>query len=123
MQGGFEPEDEELVISFSSQNIIELTPDQVLARGNAKQWTVNEVREWDRVNLGVELPDDKELEAEKELQQTLAKNSQDIKDNTKKEHKNKFEAIYKNTKKKERKCKMCKEGQHAFCSKRGCTCQ
>jgi len=123
IQGGFDPEVEEIVIGFSSQNIIELTPDQVLARGNAKQWTVKEVRDWDRINLGVELPDDKGLEAEKEMQDTLAKNSQDIKDKVKKEHNNKFEAIYKSTKKKERKCKMCKEGQHAFCSKRGCTCQ
>jgi len=123
IQGGFDPEIEELEIGFASQNIIELEPEQVLNRVNSKLWTTKEGREWDRTNLGQELGDDKGLEAEKEMQDTIAKNSQDIKDQVKKEHKNKFEAIYRSTKKKERKCKMCKEGQHAFCSKRGCTCQ
>ena len=123
IQGGFDPEAEETEISFASQNIIELTPDQVQGRGTTKMWTVSEVRDWDRTNLGVELPEDDELEAEKELQMTIAKNSQDIKDKVKKEHNNKFNEIHKNTKKKEKICKMCRESQHAFCSKRGCTCQ
>ena len=115
IQNGFDPESEEIRVGFQSQNVIELTPDQVKDRVNSKQWTVTEGREWDRQNLGVELPDDDGIEADREMQQIIAKNAQNIK---KEKFNNKF-----TENKKLRKCKMCKEGQHAFCSKRGCQCQ
>jgi len=52
------------------------------------------------------------------MQQTIATNAAEIK----KEHINKFnlEAISQVKPKPIKKCTMCKEGQHAFCSKRGC---
>jgi len=112
IQGGFDPEDEELEVSFASQNIIELTPDQVQGRGATGMWTKSEVREWDRTNLGVELPDDDEIAAEADMQKTIANNAMDIKKQVKKEAMDK----------KIIKCKMCKENQHAFCSHRRCKC-
>lgn len=67
-QNGFNTEKAKLQIAFTTQNIIELTPDQVLSRATAKIWSINEIREWDRVNLGVELPDDDKIEQDAEEQ-------------------------------------------------------
>jgi len=121
MQNGFNPEKVELKISFAVQNIIEMTPDQVKARGDSGLWTKKEVRDWDRENLGVELPDDDDIQAQADMQQTVAANAAEIK----KEYINQqnLEAISKVKAKSIKKCTMCKEGQHAFCSKRGCQCQ
>ena len=65
-QNGKDPEGEELEVSFTTQEIIKLQPQDVANRVEKKLWTVNEGREWDRTNLGVELPDDAQLEQEKE---------------------------------------------------------
>ena len=77
--------------------------------------TKNEAREWLRNNTGMELPDDDEITAQQDMQQTIAQNAQQIK---RENFVNKF-----NDNVKIRKCKMCKEHQHAFCTKRGCQCQ
>ena len=118
IQNGFDPEAEELEIGFSTQNVVELEVDQVINMANAKKISLNECRDWLRTNTGMELPDDKELEAdiqaEQDMQKTVADNAKKIKTE---QFKNKF------NENKIRRCKMCKEGQHAFCSKRGCQCQ
>jgi len=57
-QNGFDPDNEEIKLGFTTDNVIELTPDQVKDRVSTGQWSKNEGREWDRKNLGVELPDD-----------------------------------------------------------------
>lgn len=116
IQNGYEPEDEELEVAFTSQNIIELEVDQVLNMANSNKMSLNEFREWVRTNTGMELPDDKELQAhidsQQSLQQQVAKNADKIK---KEMFRNKFVE-----QKPLKKCKMCKEGQEAFCSRRGC---
>jgi len=118
-QNGFDPETEELEIGFTSQNIIELEVEQVINIANSGKMSLKECRDWLRVNTGMELPDDKEvIQAEqdrKELDQKVKDEAGKIK---KEQFKNKFVET-----KKLKKCAMCKEGQHAFCTKRGCTCQ
>ena len=59
-QNGFNPEDEELEISFTTQNIVELQPDQVMKLFTDKVISLKEVREWFMKNTGMDLTD-KEL--------------------------------------------------------------
>jgi len=71
-QNGFNPEEEELEISFTAQNIVELEPDQVLKLFTDKVITLKEVREWYATNTGMEL-DEKEMKdllAKADFQQT-----------------------------------------------------
>jgi hypothetical protein len=128
MQNGFDPENEDLQCQFTTQNIIELEVAQVKDLSQADLLSIGETRDWIRTNTGMELPDDKEV----------AQNVQDKKDSMEDKangFKNKFapkkESIIteseiqdlKKITKKLRKCKACKEGQHTFCTKRGCQCQ
>jgi hypothetical protein len=119
IQNGYDPEVEELEVSFTSQNIVELGVDQVINIANSKKISANECREWLRKNTGMELPDDKEIENNQDVQNTIAKNAADIK----KEHINTLNELASVKAKSIRKCKMCKENQHVFCTKRGCQCQ
>jgi hypothetical protein len=120
IQGGFDPEVEECTVQFTSQNVLELEVDQVKDCVVNGIMTKMEGREWLRNNTGMELPDDKEIEDKELAQADMMKQA----DNIKKEHINKFnlEQIAAVTTKPKKTCKMCKEGQHAFCSKRGCEC-
>ena len=79
IQNGFEPDDEELECTFTTQNIIELTPDQVKDRVSVGQWTKNEGREWDRTNLGVELPDDDVIQQDEQDQKDMDNKAMDNK--------------------------------------------
>ncbi len=113
-QNGFNPEDVKLEVSFTAQNVIELEPDQVGKLFIDKVITLKEVRDWFASNVGMEL-DDKEMDdllATNELNQQMAKSLQGIQ---------KPELPTESVKK--RKCKMCKENQHALCTRRGCQCQ
>jgi len=121
IQNGYDPEVEECDVAFTSQNIIELEVAQVKDLSTQGIMTKGESREWLRVNTGMELPDDDEIKANQDVQATVAKNAQDIKQE-------KF--IQENVKqisqvraKPKIMCKMCKEGQHALCTKRRCECQ
>jgi len=60
-QNGCSAEDEELEISFTTQNIVELEPDKVLSLFTSGVITLKEVREWYQSNTGMEM-DDTELD-------------------------------------------------------------
>lgn len=57
-QHGKNPKVVNLQVTFGSQEIIKITAQDVLNRVEKKLWTVEEGREWDKVNLGFELFDD-----------------------------------------------------------------
>jgi len=71
-QNGFNPEDEELEVSFTTQNVIELTPDQVSKLFADKVISLKEVRDWFMKNTGMDLTDKemKDLIAKADFQQT-----------------------------------------------------
>lgn len=71
-QNGFNPEDEELEISFTAQNVIELEPDQVLKLFSDKAISLQEVRDWFMKNTGMDLNDKemKDLVAKADFQKT-----------------------------------------------------
>ena len=58
-QNGFDPKKVNLSVSFSTQNIIQLTPDTVMTMAEKKQISINEFREWLGNNTGIDLFDDK----------------------------------------------------------------
>ena len=119
LQNGFDPEEEESTIGFTTQNIIELEVDQVLNITNAGKMSMGECRDWLRTNTGMELPDDQEVIQAAKDRDDMQKKTLDSANKIKKEQfNNKFVEV-----KAIKKCSMCKEGQHAFCSKRGCQCQ
>ena len=68
-QNGFNSEEANIEISFMTQNIIELKPEQVLKLFEDKAISLKEVREWYAGNTGMELEDEemKDLIADKEL--------------------------------------------------------
>ena len=71
-QNGFNPEEVQLEVSFTAQNVIELDPDQVLKLFTDKVISLKEVRDWFASNVGMEL-DDKEMDdllAKADFQQT-----------------------------------------------------
>jgi len=121
MQNGYDPEKEECEVAFTSQNIIELEVAQIKDLTTQGIMTKNESREWLRVNTGMELPDDDEIQANQDLQATVAKNAQDIK--KEKYLQENMKQISQIRAKPKIMCKMCKEGQHALCTKRRCECQ
>ena len=121
IQNGFDPDEVMLVVGFTTQNVVELEVDQVKDLVNTGIMTTNEGRQWFRTNTGMELPDDNEIKAKQDVQSTIAKNAQDIKqENFIKEN---IKQVSQVKAKKIKKCKMCKESQHALCTKRGCECQ
>jgi len=68
-QNGFNPEEVNLEIAFTTQNIIELKPEQVLKQFELKMITLKEVRDWYVANTGEALTDEEmeKLLADKEL--------------------------------------------------------
>jgi len=60
-QNGFNTEDVELEISFTTQNIVEMEPAQINKLYVDKVITLNEAREWYKKNTGVDLTDDDEI--------------------------------------------------------------
>jgi hypothetical protein len=58
-QNGFDPKKVNLSVSFSTQNIIQLTPDTVMAMAEKKQISIDEFREWLGDNTGIDLFDNK----------------------------------------------------------------
>ena len=119
IQNGFDPDEVELSIGFTTQNVVELEVNQIKDLVDSGLMTKSEGREWFRTNTGMELPDDDEIQANQDLQSTVAKNAKDIKT----EHINTMNEIANVKAKTVRKCKMCKESQHSLCTKRGCQCQ
>ena len=71
-QNGFNPEDEEMEISFTAQNVVELEPDQVMKLFTDKTISLKEVRDWFMKNTGMDLTDKemKDLVAKADFQQT-----------------------------------------------------
>ena len=65
-QNGVDPKKANLTVGFVSDNIVELTPDQVLSRVEKKLWTIQEGREWDKNNLSADLFDDDKINIEPE---------------------------------------------------------
>jgi hypothetical protein len=118
MQMGHDPEVEMCEPQFTTQNIIELEVAQIKDLTGQGIMSLAESRDWLRTNTGMELPDDKEVAQMQQDKTDLAKQSADNKGFDKKKPEKKKEQF-----KTLRQCKMCKEGQHAFCSKRGCQCQ
>ena len=121
IQNGYDPLVEECNVAFTSQNIVELEVAQIKDLTTQGIMTKSESRDWLRVNTGMELPDDKEIQASQDAQATIAKNAQDIKQ----EYYNQenLKQISKVKAKPKVTCKMCKEGQHSLCTKRRCECQ
>lgn len=80
-QNGYNPEEEELEISFTTQNIIELEPEKVLKLFTDNVITLEEVRDWFATNTGMELTKQqmKQLIADKELNQQLQQQDQQFK--------------------------------------------
>ena len=58
LQNGVNPKEVNLQATFGIQKTIELTPADVLQRFEKKEWSIEEVREWDKENTGVDLFDD-----------------------------------------------------------------
>jgi hypothetical protein len=58
MQNGKDPKQVELTVTFGIQETVELTPSDALSRFEKKAWSVEEIRNFDRVNSKVELFDD-----------------------------------------------------------------
>ena len=75
-QNGFNPEDVALEISFTTQNVLELNPDQVLKLYTDKVITLEEVRNWYQENTGMDLEDGElqKLLNDKEIDRALATN-------------------------------------------------
>jgi hypothetical protein len=119
IQNGFDPDEVDLFIGFTTQNVVELEVNQIKDLVDSGLMTKSEGRDWFRTNTGMELPDDDEIQANQDLQSTVAKNAKDIKT----EHINTMNEIANVKAKTIRKCKMCKESQHSLCTKRGCQCQ
>lgn len=109
---GFDPDGEDCKISFTTQNIKELEIDKVIDLKDKGDITLNELREWVRNNIGIELTDDKQILADEKKNNKMANSLQKI-------NKKDLESV----KPKKRMCQMCKEHQHALCTKRGCQCQ
>jgi len=117
---GYEPDDEDCQIQFTTQNVKELEISEVIQMKDKGDITLNELREWVRSNIGIELTDDKEILAQEEAQKQLTLSAQKIKAENPEQKFDKKESV---KPKKLRKCQMCKEHQHALCTKRGCQCQ
>lgn len=90
-QNGYDPMKANLSVSFTTQNIIKLNPDQVKERVMSGMWTKEEGREWDKDNLGADLFDDNKINDDEEEPE-----------------------------KTEEKCQLCNESQHALCIGCGC---
>ena len=116
LQNGFDPEKEECVVAFTTQNIIALETEQVKGLTDTGVMTKMEAREWLRVNTGMELPDDDKIIADEEMAKDMM-----TQDNTKPDSKPKEEVF------RESqcicKCGACKESQHTFCSGKKRSCQ
>lgn len=115
-QVGFNAEEEECKVSFTTQNVIELEVQQVKELGDTGVMTKMEQRDWLRKNAGIDLPDDDKIKADEEMEKTIAQNAQDIKKANDNQKNERFFKL------KECKCRCgaCKEGQHVFCTgKRG----
>jgi hypothetical protein len=117
MQNGFDPDDEDCKVSFTTQNVIELEVNQVKDFANSGLMTKMEAREWLRNNTGMELPDDDEITAKDEMDQQIAKTNQAFQ----KEKFNKFKPLSLNECK--CRCASCKEGQHTYCTGKKKSCQ
>ena len=76
---GFDPEKEDCEIQFTTQNVKELEVEQVVQMKEKNDITLNELREWIRSNVGIELTDDKEIQAEDEANKQMAVSLQQIK--------------------------------------------
>ena len=122
---GFDPDNEDCQIQFTTQNVMELQVEQVIDMKEKGNITLNEFREWVRKNVGIELTDDKEISAKEDMELQVANSIKKIKaDNVQLDDKPIDKKELESVKpKKLRQCKMCKEHQHALCTKRGCQCQ
>jgi hypothetical protein len=123
-QNGYDPEEENCEIQFTTQNIIELEVGQVKDLHANNIMSDNETREWLRSNTGMELPDDDIIQQKNDEKDALAKAATNIKNSDKVPKKeNMHQVIEAVTGKKLKKCKMCKEHQHGLCTRKGCQCQ
>ena len=112
-QNGINPLNANLQVTFGTQEIVKLTPEAVLQRFEKKAWSIEELREWDKDNTGVDLFDD-DLMNNDMVQQKEDEMKQQFDNNLNAKPDIKKENI--------RKCKLCKEHQHALCDKKWCKC-
>lgn len=72
-QNGFDTENVELEISFTAQNIVELTPEQVLTLFTSGAITLEELRDWYQANTGMDMDETalNELEQQKEEEKKM----------------------------------------------------
>jgi hypothetical protein len=117
MQNGFDPDNEDCHVSFTTQNVIELETSNIKELAGMGLMTKMEAREWLRNNTGMELPDDDEINAKEEMDMQIAKTNQQFQ----KEKFTKFTPIKLNECKCT--CASCKEGQHTYCTGKKRTCQ
>jgi DNA-binding transcriptional MerR regulator len=89
-QHNINPQEAELDIAFTTQNVVELKPELVLNLFKDKAITTMEMREWYRNNTGIDLPEDKELIAQQlqdmQMQQQQMSANQKQQDQDTQEH-------------------------------------
>lgn len=61
IQNGFDPDKEEIEITFSTQDVKELNVEQVLNLYKDKAISIKELRDWLKTNVGIDLFDDDEV--------------------------------------------------------------
>ncbi|HSA75485.1 MAG TPA: hypothetical protein VLE21_04785 [Candidatus Nitrosocosmicus sp.] len=109
-----------ITLEFETESSKDYTPEIVANRVSMGLWTKNEGREYDKSN-GQNLFEDDKIEEDEELNNEIKKTQLIPKDDNKikPEDKKKLEYVRENV----RKCKMCKEHQHALCDKKEwCKC-
>jgi hypothetical protein len=105
---GKDPDKVNLTVSFTSQDLVKLSIDNMISLEDKKDITKNELREWLKEKTGIDLFEDDKIEQDQEL---LKQNNPDT---TTSQQKPELE---------EKICVSCNEGQHSFCEGGGCKCK
>jgi len=101
LQQGIDPDQADIKVSFTAQNVIELEPEHVSKLFTDEGITINELRNWFRENTGIELPDDdvikQDMEDKKQQQQDQFDQKAQAMDGQMKDLKGKIEHIKEKT--------------------------
>ncbi len=101
-QQGFNPDEVELEVAFTTQNIVELEPEKVKDLFTNKILSLKEVRDWFAENTGMELEESEMAELEKDKEDAMNMQQQKMDSNVDKKFdkaKKKAEALHKQTEK------------------------
>lgn len=114
-QNGKNPLKENLQVTFGIQKTIEIKPENIIQLVEKKVITINEAREWVKENTGFDLFEDAKINQMEDLQNQISDLSKNM--SQKPEIKTPDKPV------KESKCQLCKESQHALCTKKRCRCK